>query len=128
MKMGQFQILGGLWRWLHSCQLPRSLRATCQFLCLASLNAGTHQLHRVERGIAKERQPVLDETAVAVLGCNDVRLVAVRLVDHHVHVLERQNALEGQLIDGFLQLDFKDVQDFLATCRYVLTSYCLASQ
>jgi hypothetical protein len=43
-----------------------------------------HQLHGVEGGVSQQPQALLNEAAVAVLGRDDVRLVAVRLVHDHL--------------------------------------------
>ena len=39
-----------------------------------------------------------------------------KLISHLLHVLECEDLLEGQLLDGFLQLHLENVQDALATC------------
>jgi hypothetical protein len=43
-----------------------------------------------------------------------VWLVAVRLVDGVAHVLDGQDLVKGQLVDGLLELDIKHLQHALA--------------
>jgi len=58
---------------------------------------------------------MISNPPVTIFWSDNVRLIPVCLVDHILNVFQGQNLLEGQLLDGVLELDLKHVQDALTT-------------